>query len=290
MLNIKVSGIEQHLSGSDVLQCTIRTDLTPIPVTLELVVQGGVIRDFSTDEKIQITVDGYDFESVLVESNDTSETYGENKGANVKITAFLSQCAKVTYLLEVPVIQENTSFSAIYRACGASCAFSSDIPVDRFYCFSGQVPSAVMMPIFQREGAVPRWKDGKLGFWRYDDLFKQSPVTSLQNVNEELTNSEFLRRHIVPVYYSFDEDGFVVKSNRLEGRRLQYEPNANERILNNMTRVIIYKKTISANYSPDVNAGDILNLEGIDYIVITSAHQTGKKSEEVSVFWLGVLQ
>lgn len=291
MFAVKLDGVDKELQGGDIKQCTVWTDLTPVPVTVEVILSGGVLKDATdTKKKRFMQIGDYEFEVLLPETTPTDQTYGDAMGTSLKLTGFIKQCAKIGYTTERPVILENSSFGAAYRACGADCRITKDVPLERFYCYRGRVPSLLLMPVFQREACLPRWKDGGLGVWRLSELAAQKPVTSLKNIKKEESDSEFLRRHFIPSYYSYDDAGQIVYSNRFEGRSLQYLPRASQRVVNNMTTVLIFKFSITADIAPDVNAGDVVEIEGEKYIIMTAAHQEGQDTEEMSRFWLGVVQ
>lgn len=291
MLAVTIEGINGEISSGDIRKSVVWTDLTPIPVTAEVVITAGLIKDgFDTKKKRMMKIGVYEFEILLNEPDSNDQKYGDNMAVSVKLTGFIKQCAKMGYKTERAVILDQSSFAAAYRACGADCKITKDVPLDRFYSFQGQTPSMRITPVFQREAALPRWKDGGVEIWRYTELAAQKPVTTLKNVQKSAHDSEFLRRHLIPTYYSYDDDGNLVKSNRFEGRALEYLPRASQRVVNNMSMALVYKISVTADYAPDVNAGDVLVADGVSYIIMTAAHQSGLDVDETSCFWLGVIE
>ncbi|MBQ9600631.1 MAG: hypothetical protein IJR46_01305, partial [Neisseriaceae bacterium] len=56
--------------------------------------------------------------------------------------------------------------------------------------------------------------------------------------------------------------------------------------------VLLNAKEVPSDFNPDVHAGDLIQINGVQFIVLTAAHvyapcETGK-GENYSMFWLGV--
>jgi hypothetical protein len=59
-----------------------------------------------------------------------------------------------------------------------------------------------------------------------------------------------------------------------------------------MSQVLLNVKVLPANYAPDIQAGDLVQVMGRDFVVITAAHDSSLNANGArlpySMFWLGV--
>jgi len=292
MIVVSFSGGE-NLRGDLVLSVVLRYDLTPIPATVEVEVRSDSDVQYKLREGEIITVNGDDFriiKSVFV-SNRMSQ--GKHNYDAVRITGLLDACHGVAFIRRNAIIKENTGLASIYRASGAKIkAVSADFSVPRFACLIGDAPAFYISQVLQEEGGVVRWKDGKMSFFRLADLFDQEPVISIPNSDSENTESGFLERHKIPWFFTTNNDGSIQLGNRLKQRAVKYSPFKSRLQLNNMSKCLIHKKTAKLMLSPIISAGDLIDVYGINpLVVVTVAHvfesgTDGSPSNQYSKLWL----
>lgn len=281
---------------SEIVDSIFRTSLEPIPCTFEAVIRlnekiapylldGKVIRvgKFRTPVKI-----------VLVED---SVSPVEQKGAVImrKITALHENSSGIAQRLGRAVIRENVSLSEIYQACGGKSQVAKDFKVSRFYCYKGYYPSEMIVQSCQDGGGVIRLNvpQNSIEFWRVRDLFNQKKVGGNLASADFTFRSGFLERHELPIYVSTKADGSFSKSNFSgdKSRKIIYVPQKNIQELNARSDVLMNAKHIPTKLMMDINAGDLIEIGGTAFIVITAAHrisQTDGRLGDSSDFWLGV--
>lgn len=290
----------RQIRGDLIDQAILRSDLSPIPVTLEADIRAGD-DDFEArlqEGQLLKTVSGDEFYIIKSERTSSRASLGDKELAGFRITALLNCCLSVAYVRSRAIIKENATLSAIYRAAGASIpSIQSDFPVPRFYCPIGQTPTFHIARVLQEEGGVVRWKNSKLQFIRLQGILDGKVVRTLPETAALDVNTGFLERHEVPWFFSLDEAGGFVFGNRDKPRSVQFSPFKNVQRLRNLTRCLIHRKTAKILYDINICAGDVIAFTGgTKYAVITAAHvfksgsTDGGATEAFTRLWLGEVE
>ena len=293
MILITSSG--KQLRG-DLVKCSIlRSDLSPVPVTLEaeIRVDDGLSRLLAEGEVI--TTGSGDALRILKSVRTTSrESQGAREPSVLSITAALDACHKVAFVRARAIVKENASLSAIYRASGSSLrAIDADFPVPRFTCLIGGTPSFPIAQILQEEGGVVRWKAGQLRFIRLKDLFRQKASANLPSNASDDLDSEFLERHEIPSFFSAGVDGGLIFGDFSKPRTVSFSPHANVQRLSNMSQCLVQRKITKIDYASQLCAGDLIEfVGGPPLVIITAAHvfENGEDGQnQYTRLWLGAL-
>jgi hypothetical protein len=286
----------RQLRGDIVKSIVLRSDLAPIPATLEADIRIDDELKRMLSEGKTISANGDVFYIIKSEGGHGRLTQGQHSTDAVRITALLNACHQSAFVREKAIIKENASLSEIYRASGASVkAIDADFAIPRFTCPVGQVPTFHIARALQEEGGVVRWKAGKMKFFRLRDLFQQKPVMSLPDIASENVNSGFLERHEVPFFYSLKGDGGFIHGNQAKARTARYAPFKNSLRLQNMTRCLVQKKVSKINLSPRLAAGDLIGITGAQpLVIVTAAHvlqsnTDGSGGNQYTKLWLSGL-
>lgn len=293
----------EQMRGDLIKSAIIRSDMSPVPVTLEAEIRTDEDMAKKLAEGEMITAGGSSvssgdtlriIKSTLVENRIVQ---GNREMDAIQITAMLDACHGIAFVRNRAIIKENAVLSAIYRASGAAIkAVDADFPVPRFYCPVGDTPSFHIAKALQEEGGIVRWKDGRLKFFRLPDLFKQDPIMELPENASDYINSGFLERHEIPWFYSLDDAGGFVLGDQRKPRSVRYAPFMNAQRLRNMSRCLVQRKISNINLSAGIAAGDLINFTGRDpLVVITAAHvfqsgTDGSGSNQYTRLWLGSLE
>ena len=210
----------RQIRGDLIDQAVLRSDLSPIPVTLEAEIRAGD-GDFEArlqQGQILKTITGDEFYIIKSERTAARAAQGDKELAGYRVTALLNCCLSVAYVRSRAIIKENATLSAIYRAAGASIpSIQSDFPVPRFYCPIGQTPTFHIARVLQEEGGVVRWKNSRLQFIRLQSILDGKVVRTLPESACLDVETGFLERHEVPWFFSLDASGgfiFLTVTNR----------------------------------------------------------------------------
>ncbi|WP_211441389.1 hypothetical protein [Collimonas humicola] len=286
------------LHGDLLLSACLHSDLAPVPMTLEAVVRAtdATVAGLTQGETISVASEGYVFRVVQVQRSKVSaNVQGSDQMAALHIVALFEPCHKIAFRRKTAVIKEGATLGSIYGACGARVKINADYPIARFACYAGGVPSYEVAKVLQEEGGAIYTDGREVTFIRLQDIFKQEPILCLEQDTTENIDSGFMERHEVPSFFSIDAAGAFVYGNRAKVRAIGYQPRTDARMLWNMTRAIIQKKILKSDYLPIINAGKVIQIERINYAIITAAHafesgSDGGDSRLYSKFWLGTLE
>lgn len=285
----------RQLRGDIVNSVIIRSDLAPVPLTLEAEIRiddelEGMLSNGNT-----VIANNETFRIIKNEQQSKRVSQSSHEKREVKIIALLDACYSVGLVRKHAIIKENTRLVDIYRAAGAKLHnVDSDFSVHRFSCFIGDTPSFHISRILQEEGGVVRWKSGRINFIRVQDLFKSKPVLSIANTTYQL-GSDFLENHEVPLFFSIAKDGTFVHGNLNRTRSVLYSPHKNKLRLFNMSRALIHSQVIKTNINWKVAAGDVIETAGGEaFVVATAAHVFESGSDDSGVnqysrFWLSMI-
>lgn len=282
--------------GDLIVSSVVRSDLAPIPVTIEAEIRADDDMKKQLAEGSAVTVNGDVMRIVKSVPGNARVIQGEHGMETVKIIGFLDSCRPAAFVRQTAIIKEKTTMSAIYKAAGAALkAVDNDISVPYFCCLVGDTPTFQITKVLQEQGCVMRWKGGKLSFIRTQDLFSQKIRMTVPGNSGDDLDSGFLERHEIPFFYSIADDGSFVYGNRSKARTGYYVPNKNAQQLVNMSRCLIRKKTQRIALNLDLIAGDLIGIIGGQPLVImTAAHvfrsgSDGSPADQYTRLWLGEL-
>ncbi|MBL8473809.1 MAG: hypothetical protein JNM98_18610 [Rhodocyclaceae bacterium] len=290
----------KQIRGDLIASAVLRSDLAPVPITLEADIRAG---DEGIDKLLaegqSVSISGGDalriVKSVRVAGR---AAQGEREMTAFRITALLASCLPAAYVRSRAIIKESVALSAIYRAAGASIqSVDADFPVARFCCPVGETPTFHIARILQEEGGVVRWRAGRLQFIRLPDLFKQASSRTLPDNACDDVDGGFLERHTVPWFFSLDTAGTAVFGNREKPRAVRYAPFQDAQRLRNMTRSLVHRKTARIDFDGRIGAGDMISFAGGEkLVVVTAAHvfrtgtDDGGAADTFTRLWLGAME
>ena len=279
-----------------VLKWVGRSDLTPIPRSLEFTVKliDGVQDKLKVGTSVWAGRENLRYEIVKTDrAQPIGQVQGKNQQQAMKVTALLERCASVARPLNSAVVLTNTTLGAIYRSCGAFMPVASDFAVPRFTCFKGREPSYPLAQALQEEGAALVLRGGKIMAMRLTDMAKQAPVADIGQVDSSAKiESEFLQLQDIPSFYSVDDNAAMVMGQMGQARRLSFMARADQRQLRNASCVLVRSKTVDSTICQQIQAGDVLRVGGDNLVVITAAHAFENlegAQESRSRLWLGSL-
>ena len=298
-MNVYPPGSSAPLRGDLIMRLVLRTDLTPVPATVELTVrqteetqalltEGAVIRVGS--EQVAFTL-------VKVQHADDSgrgggaHVQGDRLLSSISATGLLASCEPMARPLARAVIRERTTLGAIYRACGAQARIDGDFTAPMFSAFVGMTPSFEVARVLQEEAGALVYDAGRIGFRRLTELRDARASQAVRGEATERLASAFLERQAIPFGVSTAPTNALVIGRRGVARRAVYRPRADARLLNNLGMALVMSRKLRNALSPEINAGARIDVDGEPYIVITAAHvlaweQPGRQ-ETYSLYWLG---
>ncbi|HAR08371.1 MAG TPA: hypothetical protein DCR98_08170, partial [Cobetia sp.] len=242
---------DQRIRGDFIRRAVLRSDLVPIPLTLEAEIRVGTATAANFDVGRSIfTYDGDELEIIKSEHVQQARMQGDDMTGFVRLIATLKPVTPVSFIKPRAVIKHGASLSEVYRACGATLrGIEGDFPVPRFACLAGEAHTYHIARALQEAGGVVRWRNGRLAFVPLGALFEQDPMDAIVDSASDDVESGFLERHDIPWFYSLDADGEFVYGNRGKPRAARFQPGANAMTLRNMTGCLVLTKTTRLKYT-----------------------------------------
>ena len=288
------SGSDNPLRGDLLVRAVLRSDLTPIPQTVEFEVR-DTLDSAKVKEGAVCRVGREGAEFLIVKENaggDDGRTQGDRPVKSRQFIGLLASCAPVADCLQRSVVRYGASLGDIYRACGAQVRIDSDFTVSVFACYKGMVPTFEVAKALQEEAGALVVVNGRVSFRRLADMTEGPAVISLQEDSAQAVESGFMERHSVPFAFSTNAAGGFEVGRSESGRGVVYRPRAAPRILNNLSTALIMRRKLQSSYAPHIMAGMRVDIAGTPYIVITAAHVfeaggDGQEGEQTTRLWLG---
>ncbi|WMC11763.1 hypothetical protein PU634_05190 [Oceanimonas pelagia] len=286
---------DKVIRGDLIKRAVLRSDLVPVPLTLEAEIRADrEVAQFLEVGQSITTYIGDQLEIIKSEYVPSGKAQGGAEAAFVRLIAVLKPVQAVSFIKTHGIVRYNATLAEIYRAAGATLrSIEGDFAVSRFACLAGEVPTYHIARALQEAGGVVRWNQGRLGFVPLPALFQQATYDSLPSHAADKVNSGFLERHEIPAFYSLDANGQFVFGNRNKPRALRYQPGATETTLRNMTSCLVLTRTARYKYAPSVTAGMLFGIEGGSPLVVMTAASLweagtdGEPPNQYTKLWLG---
>lgn len=295
-MNVYLREDGDQLPGDVVQRWTQRSDLAPVPRTLEMTLR--ITGDIQDRLKVGANLwTGREMLKYQIVKTGRAEPTGVIQGKEqlqaMTVTALLSSFAQIAYRRPTAVISEGSSLGELFRACGASVNIADDFAVQRFACMRGQVPSYALAVALQEASAVLVLRNKRLSAVRIKDLFAQQPIDAVGQADTSASvQSEFLERHEIPAYLSTADDASFVMGAFEEPRNTVYWPRSDENTLRNMSRVLVTRKILPSAMCQEVIAGDLITIDGQNLVVMTAVHDFEQRdgiTDSKSCLWLGAM-
>lgn len=293
-MNIQLEDGSQ-IGGGNLISAIYRTDLVPVPVTLELVVKADDrLRDLFTIGRKMTTPKGV--ELVIVKSqiiNEQSIKAGRRIAA-IHIIAVLAGCEALLGVTNKAVSLKNTSFNEVYRALGAKIRIKRDIKLASFICLKGQLPTTPIALALQKEAAVIRFDDDGVSVVRLNELMLGESVLFDKSAVQWIESPNAIK-HNNTNYLSIDDNGSDILGTANAERSIQYYPRADTRELQNLRRILITKAQITRQLDDRLAAGKLITVDDQRLVVLTGANNyesgaLGGRSVMATKAWLAQVE
>lgn len=295
-MNVLLSENGDQVPTDVVIRWVNRSDLTPIPRSLEFTVKliDGVEAKLQRGATVWGGRENLPYKIVKTHRDPPlGQVQGKTPQQAMSVIALLASCAPLAEQLDKAVILEDAAFSSVLRGCGAHLRIGSDFNVPRFSCFRGHKPSYSVATVLQEEGAALVLRGGKLEVMRLTDIAGQAPIDDIGQVDASAKiDSEFLELDQIPSWYSVDDSGSIVTGQMGQSRSLRFMPRGESRQLRNASCVLVRTNTVDSQQCQQIQAGNVLRVNGENLVVITAAHAAAQKTgamESYSRLWLGKL-
>lgn len=284
------------LRGDLITSVTLRTDLTPIPATVEITAKRTTETAEAIAEGKVVTVGGASIPMLILKTEGDKGSGAEQGGreiGDIKAYGILASCEALGRRLQRSIIREGSNFTEIYRAIGASALVDSDFAVPHFAAYIGALPTPEIARVLQEEAATVYYSNGSIRFRRLADLMAQPATVTFPKDRTEEIAAGYMEKHAMPFVFTTNPDGTFASTKREAARSVVYRPRADQRVMNNMSTALIQRRKLRQGLQPAWNAGMRVDVDSRRHIIITAAHtystaaDEGEKGDQTTTLWLG---
>ena len=258
------------LSPSDLITARYRTDLVPVPVSLELVTKRTteLTEALALGQLIQV---GEQSLKIIKSSQIKSDTIQDDQLlGGIAVTAIPDGLHNLIYPASRAIILRQTGFAQAYRASGAGMRILRDIPLPDFVCLRGQIPTTEIARRLQQECAVMAPEASGLEVVRLDDLMKAEPVAALDAAAVQWQDNPHATTRQIPQIATLAPDGSLVTMGQPDQPTVIYQPRLDGRRNRNMQRVLCTRATISRPMDKRFQAGRIVQVGDRRLVILTT--------------------
>lgn len=260
------------IGGGNLISAIYRTDLVPVPVTLELVVKAdGRLHDLLLVDKTLTTPKGVSLTIVKSQVINEQSIKAGKRIAALHVIAVLSGCEALLGVTKKAVSLTNTSFNEVYRALGAKVRIKRDIKLASFVCLKGQMPTVAIAKALQKESAVIYSEQG-LSVIRLNELMNGASTLFDKSAVQWIDHPNAIRHGNIN-YLSIDDNGSDILGTARAERSIEYYPRADNRELQNLRRILITKATITRQLDDRLDAGKLVVVDDKTLVILTGAHR-----------------
>lgn len=261
------------IGGGNLVSAIYRTDLVPVPVTLELVVRADDrLHDLLLVDKMLTTPKGVSLTIVKSQIINEQSIKAGKRIAALHVIAVLSGCEALLGVTKKAVSLTNSGFNEVYRALGAKVRIKRDIKIASFICLKGQMPTIAIAKALQKESAVICHSEQGLSVIRLNELMI-GEATLFDKSAVQWVNHPNAIRHGNINYLSIDDNGSDILGTARAERSIEYYPRAGNRELQNLRRILITKATITRQLDDRLDAGKLIAVDDKTLVILTGAHR-----------------
>ena len=291
---IEVEG--KQIRGDLIIKAIVRSDLAPIPLTLEADIRVDGLMAASLKEGAKLIVGTSPMVVIKQERVTLPLQQGGRLTDAVSIIAVLDGAQTLSHVRRTSVVKEKALFSECLKSCGCRLSIDGDFTAPRFTVLIGFIPTYQLSMVLQEEGRVMHWdaRSKKITVTRLNDFKNKKPITGIQAIGAEEVHCEFLERHSVPWFYSIGADAKLIYGNQDKPRNTHFVPKKTEEQLYSMSRALVLVSDVRISFSGAIQAGDVVqSTSGKKLVVMTAAHvfksgtDGSEKQEDYTRLWLG---
>lgn len=274
-MRITLLDSNQNISASELLSCTQRFDLTPMPTHVEFTVKATDEWENQLKVGREILVGDVlaPYELVYVDPIKSQRIKEGRRIGSIPCIAALAGCKRLIEASTKPVIETQTSFNSAIRACGAKTSLGDDLPLPKFICLKGTMPSNRLAMYLQQEAAVMCFRNNRMAAVKIDTLMNQKPILKLDPSAVQWIESKTLENMHKSSYVSIATNGAtVLGEDTTPGQQVIQRGGLDARQLKNLEKVLMLRGVMIRSFNPTWRAGDIVEINRKKYVFLTVAH------------------
>lgn len=263
------------LKSDSVVESFLRWDAVPIPGTLEfqIMLSDEIAPFLEIGRTVHVGQDYYEFR---IEKKSIFQSQIIRDGKQVVLGAFIAILEGLQTLVEPrsnAVIQEDSSFGQVYRACGCRIKIGADVPILKFFCFVGETPTFPIAELLGEEAAIMFYsKKKRIEFMRLQALMQQEVKHFIPAAAVAWVNNDTVLRHEFKTYQTVNDDGETLEGEFKKNAVAGIKPNRDQRRLQNLAMALVLVGTVTRELYPAFMAGDLVQVGESTLVILTAVH------------------
>ncbi|WP_336148188.1 hypothetical protein [Acinetobacter soli] len=211
--------------------------------------------------------------------------------------AVLEGCEKLIKPVTSATYLENTSINSILKASGLKNGVTKDdVAVLKYFVPLGETPTFIIAAKLAEEAAVMYAnQQGRITVTRLNNLMNEGPKLKVDQTEVNWIGNTSALLHSTPNFITLNADGSTIEGDIQSGKAAKFIPSSDARRFKNMSTMLVTKGTFMRAMSPNIGAGDIIEINQRKYFILTAAHRfdtgaLGGSIVSASKFWFAEVQ
>lgn len=144
-------------------------------------------------------------------------------------------------------------------------------------------------------GADTKLIDTTLSIKRLNNLMNEGPKLKFDQTEVNWIGNTSALLHSTPNFITLNADGSTIEGDIQPGKAAKFIPSSDARRVKNMSTMLVTKGTFMRAMSPNIGAGDFIEINQRKYFILTAAHRfdtvaLGGSTVSASKFWFAEVQ
>lgn len=277
----------------------LRSDCIPVPLTLEFqILLNSDQRSQFVENAVVYLGDNYiSMKIIKAVVMPSSIVRDDERLTLASFIAVLEGCEKLIKPVTSAIYLENTSINSILKASGLKNGVTKDdVPVLKYFVPLGETPTFIIAVKLAEEAAVMYAnQQGRISVKSLNNLMNEGPKLKVDQTEVNWIGNTSALLHSTPNFITLNADGSTIEGDIQPGKAAKFIPSSDARRVKNMSTMLVTKGTFMRAMSPNIGAGDLIEINQRKYFILTAAHRfdtgaLGGSTVSASKFWFAEVQ
>ncbi|WP_025096218.1 hypothetical protein [Acinetobacter soli] len=277
----------------------LRSDCIPVPMTLEfqILINSDQRSQFVENAVVYLGNNYISMKIIKAVVMPSSIVRDDERLTLGSFIAVLEGCEKLIKPVTSATYLENTSINSILKASGLKNGVTKDdVAVLKYFVPLGETPTFIIAAKLAEEAAVMYAnQQGRITVTRLNNLMNEGPKLKVDQTEVNWIGNTSALLHSTPNFITLNADGSTIEGDIQSGKAAKFIPSSDARRFKNMSTMLVTKGTFMRAMSPNIGAGDIIEINQRKYFILTAAHRfdtgaLGGSIVSASKFWFAEVQ
>lgn len=277
----------------------LRSDCIPVPMTLEFqILINSDQRSQFVENAVVYLGNNYISKKIIKAVVMPSSIVRDDERLTLgSFIAVLEGCEKLIKPVTSATYLENTPINSILKASGLKNGVTKDdVAVLKYFVPLGETPTFIIAAKLAEEAAVMYAnQQGRITVTRLNNLMNEGPKLKVDQTEVNWIGNTSALLHSTPNFITLNADGSTIEGDIQPGKAAKFIPSSDARRVKNMSTMLVTKGTFMRAMSPNIGAGDLIEINQRKYFILTAAHRfdmvaLGGSTVSASKFWFAEVQ